>query len=201
MYTVERLVSEPLVVHGIVDKAELRDRTYEIMRKVDLRPDFGLRYAHELSGGQRQRVAIARALILNPKVLVADEPTSALDVSVKAQIINLLLDLQEDMGLSILFVSHDLGVIHSLTDQAAVMFRGRIVESGSTHAIFEDPRHPYTRNLLAAIPDPNPRNRRRHCFLGRDEIEAQIPRREGLTGEGVRRLTKIGKDHQVEMIA
>lgn len=137
---------------------------------------------------------------MKPQVLVADEPTSALDVSVKAQIINLLLDLQQDMGLSILFISHDLGVIHSLTDRAMVMFRGRVVETGNTDAIFDNPRHPYTQNLLDAIPNPNPRERRHRSFLSRDEIENKIERAEGLIGAGQRQLVRVGDDHQVEML-
>lgn len=145
------------------------------MARVGLDETYGQRYSHELSGGQRQRVAIARALILKPSVLVADEPTSALDVSVKAQIINLLKDLQEEMGLSILFISHDLSVVRSLTDMVAVMYRGRIVERAQTSQIFESPRHPYTSALLDAIPVENPRLKRHCTFIDTDDLRNATP--------------------------
>ncbi|MDC3270495.1 ABC transporter ATP-binding protein, partial [Alphaproteobacteria bacterium] len=134
------------------------------------------RYPHELSGGERQRVSIARALALKPTILVADEPTSALDVCVKAQVINLLHDLQEEMGLSILFISHELNVLRSLADNISVMYRGRIVEEGSTEIIFSNAKHPYTKSLLNAIPSLNPNNRKRRKFISAEEIETNIPR-------------------------
>jgi ABC-type oligopeptide transport system ATPase subunit len=164
MMTLTQIVAEPLHIHGLGTPAEQTEQAMAMMERVGLHRSYAARYPHELSGGQRQRVAIARALILRPQVLVADEPTSALDVSVKAQIINLLLDLQQEMGLSILFISHDLSVVRSLTDQVAVMFRGRIVEQAATETIFADARHPYTRSLLDAIPVLNPRDRRVRQF-------------------------------------
>ena len=164
MMTLTQIVAEPLHIHGLGSPAEQTEAALAMMQRTGLHRSYGARYPHELSGGQRQRVAIARALILRPQVLVADEPTSALDVSVKAQIINLLLDLQQDMGLSILFISHDLSVVRSLTDTVAVMFRGRIVEQAATETIFTDARHPYTQSLLDAIPVLNPRNRRQRSF-------------------------------------
>ena len=176
MMTLGQIVAEPLHIHGVGTPAEQTDQALGWLQRVGLDRSYGNRYPHELSGGQRQRVAIARALILRPKVLVADEPTSALDVSVKAQIINLLLDLQAEMGLSILFISHDLSVVRSLTDRVAVMFNGRVVEHAPTEAIFTNARHPYTRSLLDAIPVLNPRLRRTRTFLSRADLAAGSPR-------------------------
>ena len=177
MFTLVRTVAEPLAIHGRGTPKERTALALDWLERVGLSRSFGNRYPHELSGGQRQRVAIARALILGPKVLVADEPTSALDVSVKAQIINLLMDLQADMGLSILFVSHDLSVVRSLCDRVAVMWSGRVVEEAPTEAIFADARHPYTRVLLDAIPAAHPRLRHRRTPTARDTILAGVPRR------------------------
>ncbi len=175
MMTLEQIVAEPLHIHGLMTAAQQRAEALGWLERVGLDASYGQRYPHELSGGQRQRVAIARALILKPSVLVADEPTSALDVSVKAQIINLLQDLQADMGLSILFISHDLSVVRSLTDVVGVMFRGRVVERGPTEQLFSAPVHPYTRSLLDAIPVSNPRDRRRRSFLLPEQIDAATP--------------------------
>src|SRR5690606_32303408 len=165
---------------------------------------FGSRYPHELSGGQRQRVAIARALILGPSVLVADEPTSALDVTVKAQIIGLLKQLQAEMGLSILFISHDLSTVRSLTDSVVVMYRGRVVEQAPTARIFTASQHPYTRALLDAIPATNPRHKRKRTFLAAEQLEAQTPRftviQTGLAPNATPQLVAIAPDHRVEAI-
>ena len=152
--TVRRTLADPLMIHGVTDKAEIESRVADMMAKVGLRPDHADRYPHEFSGGQRQRIGIARALILKPKLVICDEPVSALDVSIRAQIINLLLDLKDEMGLSYIMISHDLGVVEHVSDRVAVMYLGRIVEQGEWRQIFEDPRHPYTRALIAAIPDP-----------------------------------------------
>jgi peptide/nickel transport system ATP-binding protein len=152
--TVRRTLEDPLRLHGIAKGSEAADRVADMLAKVGLRPEHADRYPHEFSGGQRQRIGIARALILRPRLVICDEPVSALDVSIRAQIINLLLELQEEMGLSYIMISHDLGVVEHMSDRVAVMYLGRIVESGGWREIFEAARHPYTRALIAAIPDP-----------------------------------------------
>ncbi len=152
--TVRRTLADPLRLHGVSDKAEVEARVADMMAKVGLRPEHADRYPHEFSGGQRQRIGIARALILKPKLVICDEPVSALDVSIRAQIINLLLQLKDELGLAYIMISHDLGVVEHVSDRVAVMYLGRIVEQGGWQEIFEDPRHPYTRALIAAIPDP-----------------------------------------------
>jgi ABC-type oligopeptide transport system ATPase subunit len=206
MMTLAQSVAEPLHIHGIGDRSEQRSTALDMLARVGLDRRYGGRYPHELSGGQRQRVAIARALILQPTVLVADEPTSALDVSVKAQIINLLLDLQKERSLSILFISHDLSVVRALTDEVAVMCDGRIVERASTEAIFTTPRHPYTRALLDAIPVLNPRQRRSRTFLTREQIADATPRLaasdlfETFTPRPQPQLVSVATNHFVEAI-
>jgi len=204
MFTLAQIVAEPLHIHGLGSPREQTQQALDWLERVGLHRSYGGRYPHELSGGQRQRVAIARALILRPDVLVADEPTSALDVSVKAQIINLLQDLQAEMGLSILFISHDLSVVRSLTDRVAVMFNGRVVEEAPTEAIFTDARHPYTRALLDAIPALHPRDRRVRTFASRDALEAATPRMAardlGLAPSDVARLVDLGQGHRVEAL-
>jgi oligopeptide/dipeptide ABC transporter ATP-binding protein len=152
--TVRRTLADPLRIHGATNRAEVADRVADILARVGLRPEHADRYPHEFSGGQRQRIGIARALILRPKLVICDEPVSALDVSIRAQIINLLLELKEELGLAYIMISHDLGVVEHVSDRVAVMYLGRIVEQGGWREIFEDPRHPYTRALIAAIPDP-----------------------------------------------
>jgi oligopeptide/dipeptide ABC transporter ATP-binding protein len=152
--TVRRTLADPLRLQGVSDKAEVDGRVMDMLAKVGLRPEHADRYPHEFSGGQRQRIGIARALILRPKLVICDEPVSALDVSIRAQIINLLLELKDEMGLAYIMISHDLGVVEHVSDRVAVMYLGRIVEQGGWQEIFENPRHPYTRALIAAIPDP-----------------------------------------------
>jgi peptide/nickel transport system ATP-binding protein len=152
-------IAEPIVVHGLAGPREARDRVADLLRKVGLTPDMATRLPHEFSGGQRQRIAIARALALSPKLIVADEPVSALDVSVKARVINLLMRLQAELDLAFLFISHDIAVVERVSHRIAVMYLGEIVEIGPRAAIIENPRHPYTKKLMAAAPLPDPRRR------------------------------------------
>ena len=158
--TIGGILGEPLVVHYKLRGSELQDRLAELMEQVGLKPAALGRYPHEFSGGQRQRIGIARALALNPAFIVCDEPTSALDVSIRAQIINLLQDLQQSRGLSYLMISHDLGVVRQISHHVAVMYLGKIVEQGPTDELYASPKHPYTKVLLSAIPVTNPKLRK-----------------------------------------
>jgi peptide/nickel transport system ATP-binding protein len=151
------IVGEPLVIHGMVSsKAELRERVESILERCGMPRAAADRYPHEFSGGQRQRIGIARALALEPKFIVCDEPTSALDVSIQAQVINLLMDLQEEFQLSYLFISHDMAVIQHVCERIAVMYKGKIVEEGTRNEIIDNPQHRYTQSLLSAVPEPDP---------------------------------------------
>jgi peptide/nickel transport system ATP-binding protein len=166
------IVGEPLLVHGVGTEQERTDRVVELLRLVGLRPEYMRRYPHAFSGGQRQRIGIARALALDPRLIVADEPVSALDVSVQAQILNLLLELQERLGLTVLFVAHDLSVVKHISERVAVMYVGRIVETAPTEALFASPKHPYTEALLSAVPIPNPRLRSERIVLQGEVADA-----------------------------
>jgi len=167
--TVGDIVEEPLLVHGLCrNKAERRDAVAAVLKKVGLEADYMKRFPHEFSGGQRQRIGIARVLTLNPKLIVADEPVSALDVSIQAQIINLLVRLQQEFNMSYLFISHDLAVVEHISNRVAIMYLGRIVETAPAENIYEKPRHPYTKALLSAIPLPDPRSRRKSSVLHGD---------------------------------
>jgi oligopeptide/dipeptide ABC transporter ATP-binding protein len=167
--TVGQIISEPLGVHGIVpDRAARAARVQDLLRHAGLLPAMARRYPHELSGGQRQRVGIARALAMEPSLIICDEPVSALDVSIQAQIINLLEELQAEFGLTYLFVAHDLSVVRHISDRVAVMYLGKIVEITDRKSLYEDPQHPYTKALLSAVPIPDPvvEARREHVVLG-----------------------------------
>ena len=172
--TVGFSVAEPLYVHGVARGSAAEDRVAELLQHVGLSPDAAHRYPHEFSGGQRQRVAIARALALKPKIIIADEAVSALDVSIRAQIVNLMLDLQSEFALSYLFISHDMAVVERVSHRVAVMFLGQIVEIGPRRAVFEDPQHPYTRKLLAAVPVADPARRHGKRELSSEEIPSPI---------------------------
>jgi oligopeptide transport system ATP-binding protein len=167
--TVGQIIAEPLAVHGIVpDRAARAARVLELLRHAGLLPAMARRYPHELSGGQRQRVGIARALAMEPSLIICDEPVSALDVSIQAQIINLLEELQAQFGLTYLFVAHDLSVVRHISDRVAVMYLGKIVEMTDRKSLYEDPQHPYTKALLSAVPIPDPavEAHREHVVLG-----------------------------------
>jgi len=173
--TLLQIVGEPLYVNKIAHGQELEDRVRELLRVVGLRPEYLVRYPHAFSGGQRQRIGIARALAPNPKFIVCDEPVSALDVSVQAQILNLLQDLQEQFGLTYLFVAHDLSVVEHISDRVAVMYVGKLVESAVTEELYINPLHPYTEALLSAVPKPDPRMRTEPIVLPGDVADPANP--------------------------
>jgi peptide/nickel transport system ATP-binding protein len=159
------IVGQPLRIHGMAHGKELEDRVAALLRRVGLQPEYMRRYPHAFSGGQRQRIGIARALALEPRVLVCDEPVSALDVSVQAQILNLMQDLQAELGLTYLFISHDLGVVEHVADRVAVMYVGKLVETAATDRLFKSPAHPYTEALLSAVPKIDPKSRTKRIVL------------------------------------
>lgn len=169
-HTVEKILEEPLIVHGIGNKAERKKRVEEILEVVGLSSYHAKRYPHQFSGGQRQRIGIARALMTRPKLIIADEPVSALDVSIQSQVLNLLEDLQEEFGLTYIFIAHDLGVVRHISDRVGVMYLGRIVELTTSEKLYEKPLHPYTEVLLSAVPVPDPEMRKEAKLL-----EGEIP--------------------------
>jgi oligopeptide/dipeptide ABC transporter ATP-binding protein len=165
------IIAEPLVVHRVGDRGRRKEMVLELLRTVGLEPEAASRYPHEFSGGQRQRIGIARAIALQPKLVIADEPVSALDVSIQSQVLNLLVDLREQLGLSYIFISHDLAVVEHVCDTIAVMYLGEIVEKAQTDALFSKPKHPYTQALLSAIPRVDPKRRGAHRIV----LEGDIP--------------------------
>lgn len=167
---VNDIISEPLRNYEKLTKGEETKRVQELLELVGLSPESILKYPHEFSGGQRQRIGIARAIALKPKLIIADEPVSALDVSVQAQVLNFMQEIQQELGLTYLFISHDLGVIKHMCDQIGIMYKGRYVEAGTKEDIFNNPQHIYTKRLVAAIPDINPRNRDKHLQF-RQEVK------------------------------
>ena len=207
--TVEAAVAEPLRVHRLVSsKAEAHERVVSLLERVGLRPEHMRRYPHEFSGGQRQRIGIARALAVSPSFIVADEPVSALDVSIQAQIVNLLSDLQEELGLSYLFIAHDLQVVEYVSHRVAVMYFGRIVELATSRQIYESPRHPYTQALLSAAPEANPSSRKKRILLEGDVPSPLAPptgcafhprcpiAQKGLCDREVPELRTLGTGHE-----
>ncbi len=162
---IKQIIAEPIRLHRLAAKSEIKDRVAALLREVGLEPYFMHRYPHEMSGGQRQRISIARALALEPELIVADEPVSALDVSVLAQVLNILINLQREKGIGMLFISHDLSVVERIADRVAVMYLGKIVEEAETELVIGSPQHPYTQALLSSVPDPDPGARRERIRL------------------------------------
>lgn len=207
--TVLETVGDPLEIHGLVEsREEKREVVENLLEKVGLRAEHSLRYPHEFSGGQRQRIGIARALTLNPSLIVADEPVSALDVSIQAQVINLLQDIQEEFGLTYVFIAHDLSVVQHISDRVAVMYLGRIVEIADNDDLYSNPLHPYTKALLSAVPNPDPFKKAERIILEGDvpsplnpptgcPFHPRCPHRKKECSEIVPVLREIGNNHSV----
>ncbi len=194
--TVGGAIAEPMVVHGICDRNTARDRVAELLKKVGLAPEMASRFPHEFSGGQRQRLCIARALALSPKLIVADEAVSALDVSIKAQVVNLMMDLQEELGLAYLFISHDIAVVERVSHRVAVMYLGEIVEIGPRASVIDNPQHPYTKRLMSAVPVPEPERRALRRGLSTTELPSPV-RKAGYTPPP-RVYKQVGEGHFVQ---
>ncbi len=195
--TVGKAIAEPILLNRLATRKEAKERTADLLARVGLSPDMAARFPHEFSGGQRQRICIARALAVRPKLIVADESVSALDVSVKAQVVNLMLELQASLGLAFLFISHDMAVVERVSHRVAVMYLGEIVEMGPRAAIFGSPQHPYTRRLLAAVPVPDPARRGARAALSNDEIRNPIRALDYLPPE--RQYREVSPGHVVQV--
>lgn len=206
--TVNQILSDPMEIHGLYKGSERKDRIAYLLEKVGLTPEQGRRYPHEFSGGQRQRIGIARALVLNPKIVIGDEPVSALDVSIQAQIINLLIDLQEEFHLSYIIIAHDLAVVEHICDRIAVMYLGKIMEMASYQDLYTDPKHPYTQALLSAIPVADPKVKKERTILKGDvpspinppagcHFHPRCPRRMEGCDKREPELINTGDDHYV----
>jgi oligopeptide transport system ATP-binding protein len=206
--TVEQIIGEPLDVFQVSTKKERKDRIAYLLQKVGLSPDHARRYPHEFSGGQRQRIGIARALALNPKMIIGDEPVSALDVSIQAQVINLLEDIQKEFKLSYIIIAHDLAVVEHVCDRIAVMYLGRIVELAKDRELYTSPLHPYTVALLSAIPVPDPNITKKRIILEGDvpspmhppagcHFHTRCPRKKEVCERTIPELTEIGNGHYV----
>jgi oligopeptide/dipeptide ABC transporter ATP-binding protein len=206
--TVEQILADPLIIHGIKNKKKRMERVHYLLEKVGLSPEHTKRYPHEFSGGQRQRIGIARALVLNPELVIADEPVSALDVSIQAQIINLLIDIQKEFGLSYIVVAHDLAVVEYICDQIAVMYLGKIIETGLYKDIYLNPKHPYTKALLSAVPEVEKDKRKERVVLEGDvpspinpplgcSFHPRCPQRFDICDSVVPELTTNGEGHRV----
>ncbi len=193
--TVGFSIMEPLLIHGVATPQSARERVAYLLERVGLTPEMAQRYPHEFSGGQRQRICIARALALNPKVVIADESVSALDVSIQAQIINLMIDLQQELGVSFLFISHDMAVVERISHRVAVMYLGQIVEIGPRREIFQNPQHPYTRKLMSAVPIADPARRHLKKEIATDELPSSIRALDDMPV--VEPLVRVGPDHYV----
>ena len=189
--TIEEIIGDGLTLRGVTDKTEVRRQVVEMLRKVGLTAEHATRYPHEFSGGQRQRIGIARAMIVKPRLIIADEPVSALDVSIQAQVINLLNDLKEEMGLTILFIAHNLSVVKYFSDRIGVMYYGKLVEVAKSDDLYARPMHPYTRALLSAIPEPNPRTERKRMRID------YVPERDHDYSVEKPAMTELEPDHFV----